>query len=207
MKDIGAPRADDGHNSLTSILRLLATSVHSAPHSFMVMSDPRTTAIFTHCIEVISCHQSTKAGDFGAMTAMTLLDDSRNWGHFWKIESAHGERQRPTRATLSPRAREAAPPPRSRGRGSSRWARRGRRRLLARAARSAKRPASRAPCGGGGGPRRHLAARAGAGGRRAGAAGARAGAAASGLAASGERGRAAFPASRPRRRARRQAPP
>jgi hypothetical protein len=52
-------------------------SVHSAPHSFMVISDPRTTAIFTHCIVVISCHQHMKVGDLLAMTAMTLLDDSR----------------------------------------------------------------------------------------------------------------------------------
>jgi hypothetical protein len=35
---------------------------------------------------VISCHQYTKVGDLQAMTAMTLLDDSRNWGHFWKIK-------------------------------------------------------------------------------------------------------------------------
>jgi hypothetical protein len=52
----------------------------------MVISDPRTTAIFTHCIVVISRHKYTEVGDLKAMTAMTLLDDSRNWGHFWKIK-------------------------------------------------------------------------------------------------------------------------
>jgi hypothetical protein len=76
-------------------------SVHSAPHSFMVISDPRTTAIFTHCIVVILCHQYMKVGDLLAMTAMTLLDDSRNWGHFWKIKSIHGRFQYPTYAILN----------------------------------------------------------------------------------------------------------
>jgi hypothetical protein len=52
-------------------------SVHSALHSFMVISNPRTTAIFTHCI--ILCHQYTKVGDLQAMTAMTLLDND-NFG-------------------------------------------------------------------------------------------------------------------------------
>jgi hypothetical protein len=42
-----------------------------------------------------------KVGDLLAMTAMTLLDDSRNWGHFWKIESIHGTYQYPTDAILN----------------------------------------------------------------------------------------------------------
>jgi hypothetical protein len=61
-------------------------SVHSAVHSFMVISDPRKTAIFTHCIMVISCHQYRKVGDLQAMTTMTLLDDLQNCGHFWKTK-------------------------------------------------------------------------------------------------------------------------
>jgi hypothetical protein len=67
----------------------------------MVISDPRTTAIFTHCIVVISCHQYTKVGDLQAMTAMTLLDDSRNWGHFWKIKSIDGRYEYSTYAILN----------------------------------------------------------------------------------------------------------
>jgi hypothetical protein len=35
------------------------------------------------------------------MTAMTLLDDSRNWGHFWNIKSIHGTYQYPTYAILN----------------------------------------------------------------------------------------------------------
>jgi hypothetical protein len=42
-----------------------------------------------------------KVGDLLAMTAMTLLDDSRNWGHFWKIKSIHGRYQYPTYAILN----------------------------------------------------------------------------------------------------------
>jgi hypothetical protein len=42
-----------------------------------------------------------KVGDLLAMTAMTLLDDSRNWGHFWKIKSIHGTYQYPTYAILN----------------------------------------------------------------------------------------------------------
>jgi hypothetical protein len=59
------------------------------------------TTIFTHCIVVISCHQYMKVGDLLAMTAMTLLDDSQNWGHFWKIKSIHGTYQYPTYAILN----------------------------------------------------------------------------------------------------------
>jgi hypothetical protein len=42
-----------------------------------------------------------KVGDLLAMTAMTLLDDSRNLGHFWKIKSIHGTYQYPTYAILN----------------------------------------------------------------------------------------------------------
>jgi hypothetical protein len=49
---------------------------------------------------VISCHQYTKVGDLQAMTAMTLLDDLQNWGHFWKIKSIHGTYQYRTYAIL-----------------------------------------------------------------------------------------------------------
>jgi hypothetical protein len=67
----------------------------------MVISDSRMTAIFTHFIMVISCHQYTKVGDLQAMTTKTLLDDSQNWGHFWKIKSIHGTYQYPTYAILN----------------------------------------------------------------------------------------------------------
>jgi hypothetical protein len=49
---------------------------------------------------VISCHQYTKVGDLQAMTAMTLLDDLQNWGHFWKTKSIHGTYQYRTYAIL-----------------------------------------------------------------------------------------------------------
>jgi hypothetical protein len=42
-----------------------------------------------------------KVGDLLAMTAMTLLDHSQNWGHFWKIKSIHGTYQYPTYAILN----------------------------------------------------------------------------------------------------------